>query len=85
MGEETLGKARGTNRDMIQSLSKMTSRSGSSTATAFPNAGGDYHFLRRAYGKRLSFLFAWARFSVITTGSIMPRASKRSSSMLTTR
>jgi amino acid transporter len=39
-------------------------------ATAFPHAGGDYHFLRRAYGKRLSFLFAWARFSVITTGSI---------------
>ena len=39
-------------------------------ATAFPNAGGDYHFLRRAYGRRLSFLFAWARFSVITTGSI---------------
>jgi amino acid transporter len=39
-------------------------------ATAFPNAGGDYHFLRLAYGRRLSFLFAWARFSVITTGSI---------------
>ncbi|MBA3477830.1 MAG: amino acid permease, partial [Lautropia sp.] len=39
-------------------------------ATAFPHAGGDYHFLRRAYGRRLSFLFAWARFSVITTGSI---------------
>jgi len=39
-------------------------------ATAFPHAGGDYHFLHRAYGPRLSFLFAWARFSVITTGSI---------------
>src|SRR5690606_23870374 len=39
-------------------------------ATAFPSAGGDYHFLRRAYGSRVSFLFAWARFSVITTGSI---------------
>src|SRR5690606_32595038 len=39
-------------------------------ATAFPSAGGDYHFLRRAYGDRVSFLFAWARFSVITTGSI---------------
>ena len=39
-------------------------------ATAFPHAGGDYHFLRRAYGSRLSFLFAWSRFSVITTGSI---------------
>ena len=39
-------------------------------ATAFPSTGGDYHFLRRAYGPRVSFLFAWARFSVITTGSI---------------
>ena len=38
--------------------------------TAFPNAGGDYHFLRKAYGKRPSFLFAWARMSVIQTGSI---------------
>jgi APA family basic amino acid/polyamine antiporter len=39
-------------------------------ATAYPHAGGDYHFLRRAYGRPVSFLFAWARFSVITTGSI---------------
>jgi amino acid transporter len=39
-------------------------------ATAYPNAGGDYHFLHRAYGRSVSFLFAWARFSVITTGSI---------------
>lgn len=39
-------------------------------ATAFPSAGGDYHFLTRAYGKNLSFLFAWARASVIQTGTI---------------
>jgi basic amino acid/polyamine antiporter, APA family len=39
-------------------------------ATSFPHAGGDYHFLHRAYGKAVSFLFAWARFAVITTGSI---------------
>ena len=39
-------------------------------ATAYPNAGGDYYFLRRAYGRSLSFLFAWARIAVITTGSI---------------
>jgi APA family basic amino acid/polyamine antiporter len=39
-------------------------------ATAHPHAGGDYHFLQRAYGRRLAFLFGWARFSVITTGSI---------------
>ncbi len=39
-------------------------------AAAFPDAGGDYHFLRRAYGQRLGFLFAWSRFSVIHTGSM---------------
>ncbi|MGV3503512.1 MAG: APC family permease [Adhaeribacter sp.] len=38
--------------------------------TTFPHTGGDYHFLTRAYGKRLAFLFAWARLSVIQTGSI---------------
>jgi len=39
-------------------------------AAAFPNAGGDYYFLTRAYGKDVSFFFAWARIMVITTGSI---------------
>jgi amino acid transporter len=39
-------------------------------AAAFPDAGGDYHFLRRAYGRRLGFLFAWSRFAVIHTGSM---------------
>ena len=39
-------------------------------ATACPHAGGEYHFLTRAYGRKLSFLFAWARLAVITTGSI---------------
>ncbi len=39
-------------------------------ATSHPNAGGDYHFLRLAYGERLAFLFAWARLTVIPTGSI---------------
>jgi basic amino acid/polyamine antiporter, APA family len=38
--------------------------------TTFPHTGGDYHFLYRAFGKRLAFLFAWARMSVIQTGSI---------------
>lgn len=42
----------------------------SELATAFPNAGGDYHFLGLAYGKRLAFLFAWGRFAVINSGSI---------------
>lgn len=39
-------------------------------STAYSHAGGDYHFLHRAYGRSVAFLFAWARFSVITTGSI---------------
>ncbi|MDO5289883.1 MAG: amino acid permease [Pseudomonadota bacterium] len=39
-------------------------------AAAWPHAGGDYHFLYRAWGKRVAFLFAWVRFAVITTGSI---------------
>ena len=39
-------------------------------ASTFPSAGGDYHFIHLAYGRRLAFLFAWARATVITTGSI---------------
>ncbi len=39
-------------------------------AAAFPDAGGDYHFLRRAFGLRFGFLFAWSRFAVIHTGSV---------------
>lgn len=39
-------------------------------ATAYPHAGGNYHYLQRAFGKNLSFLFAWARMTVIQTGSI---------------
>ncbi len=39
-------------------------------ASTFPSAGGDYHFIQLAYGRRLAFLFAWARATVITTGSI---------------
>lgn len=39
-------------------------------STAFPHPGGDYHFLRLAFGGRWAFLFAWARFTVINSGSI---------------
>lgn len=39
-------------------------------ATTYPQAGGDYTYLRRAYGPRPAFLFAWARVSMIQTGSI---------------
>ena len=39
-------------------------------AAAWPHAGGDYPFLHSAYGRRVAFLFAWARFAVIPTGAI---------------
>jgi basic amino acid/polyamine antiporter, APA family len=39
-------------------------------ASAYPSAGGEYHFLTRAYGKRIAFLFAWSRLAVLQTGSI---------------
>lgn len=42
----------------------------SELSAAFPNAGGDYHFLKTAFGKRFSFLFAWSRVTVTQTGSI---------------
>ena len=39
-------------------------------ATMYPHAGGDYHFLNKAYGKNISFLYGWAKATVINTGSI---------------
>ncbi|GLK81862.1 APC family permease [Methylopila turkensis] len=39
-------------------------------SAAHPNAGGEYHFLSRAYGKPVAMLFGWARGSVIQTGAI---------------
>src|SRR5919106_6946625 len=39
-------------------------------ASTYPNTGGDYHYLSRAFGQRLGFLFAWARLSVVQTGAI---------------
>jgi amino acid transporter len=39
-------------------------------ATAYPHAGGDYHYLTRAFGQKVAFLFGWARMTVIQPGSI---------------
>lgn len=39
-------------------------------ATTYPHAGGEYHFLNRSFGRDIAFLFAWARATVIQTGSI---------------
>ena len=39
-------------------------------ATMMPRAGGVYVFLREAYGPALGFLFGWALFLVVQTGTI---------------
>lgn len=39
-------------------------------ATDKPDAGGEYHFLTKAYGSFIGFLFSWGRMTVIQTGSI---------------
>jgi amino acid transporter len=39
-------------------------------ATSHPHAGGEYHWLSRAFGKRMAFFYGWARSTVIITGSI---------------
>src|SRR5262245_66466473 len=36
----------------------------------FPKAGGQYHFLKEAYGPLWGFLFGWASFLVIMSGGI---------------
>jgi APA family basic amino acid/polyamine antiporter len=35
-----------------------------------PQAGGEYVYLRRAYGEAPAFLYGWMRFSIASTGSI---------------
>jgi len=39
-------------------------------ASRFPSIGGEYHFLRLAFGRRLSALFVWARIAIMQTGAI---------------
>lgn len=38
-------------------------------ASAFPHPGGDYRFLKLAFGGWVAFLFAWSRFAVIFSAS----------------
>jgi amino acid transporter len=38
--------------------------------SAHPDAGGEYHYLSRAFGRPIGVLFAWARGTVIQTGAI---------------
>jgi amino acid transporter len=39
-------------------------------AAAYPHTGGDYHYLTRAFGRKVGFLFVWSRMTVIQPGSI---------------
>ncbi len=39
-------------------------------ATTYPHPGGEYHYLTRSFGQEIALLFAWARLSVMQTGSI---------------
>lgn len=39
-------------------------------SAAHPHAGGEYHFLSRAYGRSVAMMFGWARCTVIQTGAI---------------
>src|SRR5947208_1925015 len=39
-------------------------------AAMMPRAGGQYVFLREAYGPSVGFLFGWALFLVVQTGTI---------------
>src|SRR5216117_4241243 len=39
-------------------------------AAAYPEAGGQYAYLREAYGAVWGFLYGWANFAVINTASI---------------
>ncbi|MDR3633509.1 MAG: amino acid permease [Isosphaeraceae bacterium] len=39
-------------------------------AAMMPRAGGQYVFLREAYGRPVGFLFGWATFLVVQTGTI---------------
>ena len=43
-------------------------------ATTYPRSGGDYHYLTRAFGRWMGFLFGWAQLAVILTGSIASMA-----------
>lgn len=39
-------------------------------AAAYPEAGGQYAYLREAYGPMIAYLYGWANFAVINTASI---------------
>lgn len=39
-------------------------------SSAYPESGGDYHYLNRAYGPSYGYLFAWSQLIVVRPGSV---------------
>lgn len=39
-------------------------------SSSYPSSGGEYHYLTKAYGEGVGFLFAWGRMTVMQTGAI---------------
>ncbi|MCA9106894.1 MAG: amino acid permease, partial [Planctomycetales bacterium] len=39
-------------------------------ASAFPHHGGDYHYLTRAYGRRVGFFFVWCEFWIVRPANV---------------
>ena len=39
-------------------------------ATSYPEEGGDYVYLTRAFGRRMGFVFAWSELWIVRPGSI---------------
>ena len=44
-------------------------------ATIFPRTGGEYVFIRQAYGRLWGFLYGWTRFFVATAGALAALAT----------
>src|SRR6187431_1086265 len=51
-------------------ISLMGTLSNAELASMMPETGGQYLYLQRAYGSFVAFLYGWALFAVIQSGSI---------------
>src|SRR3954466_7270085 len=51
-------------------ISLMGTLSNAELASMMPSTGGQYLYLQRAYGPFTAFLYGWALFAVIQSGSI---------------
>lgn len=51
-------------------LSLLGALSYAELASAYPQEGGDYIYLTRAYGRRVGFLFGWSQLAIVRPGDI---------------